>query len=148
MEQDHSPRKIQFTVPLLEPHLDPEAAEQIRRRRPTPATLVLTSDQSSPEVDEDRIPNPLLKKATRTTPTMKELQMMVEHHLGQQEPGEEPEGAAESTGTQESCPPGITDTAAESRPSTSGTTHKPAESIPNTQERGGEKPSTKGPSIQ
>ncbi|XP_017903128.1 PREDICTED: protein phosphatase 1 regulatory subunit 1A isoform X1 [Capra hircus] len=134
MEQDHSPRKIQFTVPLLEPHLDPEAAEQIRRRRPTPATLVLTSDQSSPEVDEDRIPNPLLKptlsmsprqrkKATRTTPTMKELQMMVEHHLGQQEPGEEPEGAAESTGTQESCPPGITDTAAESRPGTSGKTY-------------------------
>uniref|UniRef100_A0AAA9SLD2 Protein phosphatase 1 regulatory subunit 1A n=2 Tax=Bos TaxID=9903 RepID=A0AAA9SLD2_BOVIN len=134
MEQDHSPRKIQFTVPLLEPHLDPEAAEQIRRRRPTPATLVLTSDQSSPEVDEDRIPNPLLKptlsmsprqrkKATRTTPTMKELQMMVEHHLGQQEPGEEPEGAAESTGTQESCPPGITDAAVESRPGTSGKTH-------------------------
>ncbi|XP_047597674.1 protein phosphatase 1 regulatory subunit 1A isoform X1 [Lutra lutra] len=61
MEQDNSPRKIQFTVPLLEPHLDPEAAEQIRRRRPTPATLVLTSDQSSPEIDEDRIPNPLLK---------------------------------------------------------------------------------------
>lgn len=30
MEQDHSPRKIQFTVPLLEPHLDPEAAEQVR----------------------------------------------------------------------------------------------------------------------
>ncbi|XP_021507758.1 protein phosphatase 1 regulatory subunit 1A isoform X3 [Meriones unguiculatus] len=83
MEPDNSPRKIQFTVPLLEPHLDPEAAEQIRRRRPTPATLVLTSDQSSPEIDEDRIPNPLLKstlsmsprqrkKMTRTTPTMKE----------------------------------------------------------------------------
>ncbi|XP_070351099.1 protein phosphatase 1 regulatory subunit 1A isoform X1 [Equus asinus] len=82
MEQDSSPRKIQFTVPLLEPHLDPEAAEQIRRRRPTPATLVLTSDQSSPEIDEDRMPNPLLKstlamsprqrkKVTRTTPTMK-----------------------------------------------------------------------------
>uniref|UniRef100_A0A8D1QUX6 Protein phosphatase 1 regulatory subunit 1A n=1 Tax=Sus scrofa TaxID=9823 RepID=A0A8D1QUX6_PIG len=131
MEQDHSPRKIQFTVPLLEPHLDPEAAEQIRRRRPTPATLVLTSDQSSPEVDEDRIPNPLLKptlsmsprqrkKVTRTTPTMKELQMMVEHHLGQQQPGEEPEGAAESTGTQESCPPGITTTGAESRPGATG----------------------------
>lgn len=30
MEQDNSPRKIQFTVPLLEPHLDPEAAEQVR----------------------------------------------------------------------------------------------------------------------
>uniref|UniRef100_A0A672YFN3 Protein phosphatase 1 regulatory subunit 1A n=1 Tax=Sphaeramia orbicularis TaxID=375764 RepID=A0A672YFN3_9TELE len=43
-----SPRKIQFTVPLLDTHLDPEAAEQIRRRRPTPATLVASSDQSSP----------------------------------------------------------------------------------------------------
>uniref|UniRef100_A0A670YUH3 Protein phosphatase 1 regulatory subunit 1A n=1 Tax=Pseudonaja textilis TaxID=8673 RepID=A0A670YUH3_PSETE len=80
--EPNSPRKIQFTVPLLEPHLDPEAAEQIRRRRPTPATLVLSSDQSSPEIDEDRIPNPLLKpglsmsprqrkKVSRTTPTMK-----------------------------------------------------------------------------
>lgn len=29
MEPDNSPRKIQFTVPLLEPHLDPEAAEQV-----------------------------------------------------------------------------------------------------------------------
>uniref|UniRef100_A0A8C0GW53 Protein phosphatase 1 regulatory subunit 1A n=1 Tax=Chelonoidis abingdonii TaxID=106734 RepID=A0A8C0GW53_CHEAB len=80
--EPNSPRKIQFTVPLLEPHLDPEAAEQIRRRRPTPATLVLSSDQSSPEIDEDRLPNPLLKpglsmsprqrkKVPRTTPTMK-----------------------------------------------------------------------------
>ncbi|XP_046922320.1 protein phosphatase 1 regulatory subunit 1A [Lynx rufus] len=156
MEQDNSPRKIQFTVPLLEPHLDPEAAEQIRRRRPTPATLVLTSDQSSPEIDEDRIPNPLLKstlsmsprqrkKVTRTTPTMKELQMMVEHHLGQQQQGEEPEGAAESTGTQESCPPGITDTEAELRLGPSGKAQKPAESIPKTQERGSEKPSTGEP---
>ncbi|XP_062931175.1 protein phosphatase 1 regulatory subunit 1A isoform X1 [Cynocephalus volans] len=179
MEPDNSPRKIQFTVPLLEPHLDPEAAEQditilqdsecleilskarkqvkIRRRRPTPATLVLTSDQSSPEIDEDRIPNPLLKstlamsprqrkKMTRTTPTMKELQMMVEHHLGQQQQGEEPEGAAESTGTQESCPPGITDTEVESRLGTSGTAQKPAESTPKTQERGTEEPSTEEPS--
>lgn len=45
---------------------------------------------------------------------------MVEHHLGQQQQGEEPEGAAESTGTQETCPPGATDTEAESRLSTSG----------------------------
>ncbi|XP_055976274.1 protein phosphatase 1 regulatory subunit 1A [Sorex fumeus] len=151
MEPDHSPRKIQFTVPLLEPHLDPEAAEQIRRRRPTPATLVLTSDQSSPEIDEDRIPNPLLKstlamsprqrkKVTRTTPTMKELQMMVEHHLGQQQQGEEPEGAAGSTGTQGSCPPGITDT--ESRKA-----HEPAESIPKTQEQGDEEPSAQTPPL-
>ncbi|XP_037370821.1 protein phosphatase 1 regulatory subunit 1A [Talpa occidentalis] len=155
MEPDGSPRKIQFTVPLLEPHLDPEAAEQIRRRRPTPATLVLTSDQSSPEIDEDRLPNPLLKstlamsprqrkKVTRTTPTMKELQMMVEHHLGQQQQGEEPEGAAESAGAQESCPPGIL--GAESRLGTPGRAQKPAEPIPKTQERGGEGPSTEEPS--
>ncbi|XP_068265919.1 protein phosphatase 1 regulatory subunit 1A isoform X2 [Nyctibius grandis] len=103
--EPNSPRKIQFTVPLLEPHLDPEAAEQIRRRRPTPANLVLSSDQSSPEIDEDRLPNPLLKsglpmsprqrkKVSRTTPTMKELQMMVEHHLCQRAQGEEDEEAA------------------------------------------------------
>ncbi|XP_075409397.1 protein phosphatase 1 regulatory subunit 1A [Tenrec ecaudatus] len=157
MEQDNSPRKIQFTVPLLEPHLDPEAAEQIRRRRPTPATLVLTSDQSSPEIDEDRIPNPLLKstlsmsprqrkKVTRTTPTMKELQMMVEHHLGQQQQGEEPEGAAARTGPQESCPPGITDTEAEARLSSSETTQKSAGAVPKTQERGSEGPHTEEPS--
>ncbi|KAM5287963.1 protein phosphatase 1 regulatory subunit 1A [Ctenodactylus gundi] len=156
MEPDSSPRKIQFTVPLLEPHLDPEAAEQIRRRRPTPATLVLTSDQSSPEIDEDRIPNPLLKsslamsprqrkKMTRTTPTMKELQTMVEHHLGQQKQGEEPEGAAESTGTQESCPPGISGTGAESRLGASETAQKPAGSIPKSQ-KGSEEPSTEKPS--
>ncbi|XP_071655991.1 protein phosphatase 1 regulatory subunit 1A [Patagioenas fasciata] len=103
--EPNSPRKIQFTVPLLEPHLDPEAAEQIRRRRPTPANLVLSSDQSSPEIDEDRLPNPLLKsgltvsprqrkKVSRTTPTMKELQMMVEHHLCKQAQDEDEEAAA------------------------------------------------------
>uniref|UniRef100_A0A8C2VCQ1 Protein phosphatase 1 regulatory subunit 1A n=2 Tax=Chinchilla lanigera TaxID=34839 RepID=A0A8C2VCQ1_CHILA len=129
----------------------------IRRRRPTPATLVLTSDQSSPEVDEDRIPNPLLKsslamsprqrkKMTRTTPTMKELQTMVEHHLGQQQQGEEPEGAAESTGTQESCPPGMSDTGAESRLATRGTAQKSAGSTAKTQQRSSEEPSTEEPS--
>ncbi|XP_048218821.1 protein phosphatase 1 regulatory subunit 1A [Perognathus longimembris pacificus] len=158
MEPDNSPRKIQFTVPLLEPHLDPEAAEQIRRRRPTPATLVLTSDQSSPEIDEDRLPNPLLKstlamsprqrkKMTRTTPTMKELQTMVEHHLGQQKQ-EEAEGAAGSTETQESCPPGIPDTGAVSRLGSSGTAQKLAESTPKAQERCSEEdPSTHMPPL-
>nr|AAH73646.1 LOC398661 protein [Xenopus laevis] len=95
----NSPRKIQFTVPFLEPHLDPEAAEQIRRRRPTPATLVLSSDQSSPEIDEERVPNPLQKslsmsphqrkKMSRITPTMKELQLLAEHHLCKQGSEEE-----------------------------------------------------------
>uniref|UniRef100_A0A8C9D1M6 Protein phosphatase 1 regulatory subunit 1A n=1 Tax=Panthera leo TaxID=9689 RepID=A0A8C9D1M6_PANLE len=157
MEQDNSPRKIQFTVPLLEPHLDPEAAEQIRRRRPPPAPRVLTRDQSPPGTPPPRdgslkglgstlsMSPRQRKKVTRTTPTMKELQMMVEHHLGQQQQGEEPEGAAESTGTQESCPPGITDTEAELRLGPSGKAQKPAESIPKTQERGSEKPSTEEP---
>ncbi|KAK1799869.1 hypothetical protein P4O66_006398 [Electrophorus voltai] len=63
-----SPRKIQFTVPLLDSHLDPAAAEQIRRRRPTPATLVASSDQSSPEIDEDRLPNQLYKQALLNSP--------------------------------------------------------------------------------
>ncbi|XP_035653538.1 protein phosphatase 1 regulatory subunit 1A-like isoform X1 [Oncorhynchus keta] len=102
-----SPRKIQFTMPLLDSHLDPEAAEQIRRRRPTPATLVASSDQSSPEIDEDRLPNQLYKaallnsprqrrKGARGTPTMKELQFMVEHHLYKQQHGGDDECSSES----------------------------------------------------
>ncbi|XP_071350237.1 protein phosphatase 1 regulatory subunit 1A-like [Trachinotus anak] len=102
-----SPRKIQFTVPLLDTHLDPEAAEQIRRRRPTPATLVASSDQSSPEIDEDRLPNQLYKaallnsprqrrKGQKGTPTMKELQFMVEHHLYRQQQGAGDECSSES----------------------------------------------------
>ncbi|XP_056418747.1 protein phosphatase 1 regulatory subunit 1A isoform X2 [Hyla sarda] len=77
--EPNSPRKIQFTVPLLEPHLDPEAAEQIRRRRPTPATLVLSSDQSSPE-----------------------LQLLAEHHLCKQ--GSEDEGTPQSKSSTENRP--------------------------------------------
>ncbi|XP_061730451.1 protein phosphatase 1 regulatory subunit 1A-like [Nerophis ophidion] len=102
-----SPRKIQFTVPLLDTHLDPEAAEQIRRRRPTPATLVASSDQSSPEIDEDRLPNQLYKaallnsprqrrKGQKGTPTMKELQFLVEHHLYRQQHGGSDECSSES----------------------------------------------------
>uniref|UniRef100_A0A670IIR7 Protein phosphatase 1 regulatory subunit 1A n=1 Tax=Podarcis muralis TaxID=64176 RepID=A0A670IIR7_PODMU len=60
------------------------------------------------EIDEDRLPNPLLKpgmsmsprqrkKVSRTTPTMKELQLMVEHHLCKQQADEEDV----STGSQE-----------------------------------------------
>uniref|UniRef100_A0A8C3BL77 Protein phosphatase 1 regulatory subunit 1A n=1 Tax=Cairina moschata TaxID=8855 RepID=A0A8C3BL77_CAIMO len=73
----------------------------------------------SPEIDEDRLPNPLLKsglamsprqrkKVSRTTPTMKELQMMVEHHLCKQAQGEEEEeeeaAAAAATAGQEHGP--------------------------------------------
>ncbi|XP_064816797.1 protein phosphatase 1 regulatory subunit 1B-like [Oncorhynchus masou masou] len=79
----------------------------IRRRRPTPATLVASSDQSSPEIDEDRLPNQLYKaallnsprqrrKGARCTPTMKELQFMVEHHLYKQQHGGDDECSSES----------------------------------------------------
>uniref|UniRef100_A0A5F8ALA1 Protein phosphatase 1 regulatory subunit 1A n=1 Tax=Macaca mulatta TaxID=9544 RepID=A0A5F8ALA1_MACMU len=152
MEQDNSPRKIQFTVPLLEPHLDPEAAEQVRSRAGRQGTAQprtrdpWTGGTQDPCLSTLAMSPRQRKKMTRITPTMKELQMMVEHHLGQQQQGEEPEGAAESTGTQESRPPGIPDTEVESRLGTSGTAKKPAESIPKTQQRGSKEPSTKEPS--
>lgn len=111
--EPNSPRKIQFTVPLLEPHLDPEAAEQIRRRRPTPATLVLSSDQSSPEIDEEQSPKPLQKttlsmsphqrkKVSRTTPTMKELQLLADHHFCKQ--GSEDESTPQSQNSVDNRP--------------------------------------------
>lgn len=63
-----------------------------------------------------------------------ELQTMVEHHLGQQKQGEEPEEAAESTGTQESCPLEIPDTDSASRPGPPGiaqSMYKPGGVFPN-----------------
>ncbi|XP_015742364.1 protein phosphatase 1 regulatory subunit 1A [Coturnix japonica] len=107
--EPNGPRKIQFTVPLLEPHLDPEAAEQVGIKAPSPSVPIL-----SPEIDEDRLPNALLKsglamsprqrkKVYCTTPTVKELQMMVEHHLCKQARGEDdddvPIGAQELSTT-------------------------------------------------
>ncbi|XP_051876751.1 protein phosphatase 1 regulatory subunit 1C isoform X4 [Pristis pectinata] len=96
--ESNSPKKIQFAVPLFQSHLDPEAAEQIRRRRPTPASLVILNE-SSPEVDEKRENNPQgenaemspqqRKKSVYTPPTMKELQLLVEHHLQKQEQPEQ-----------------------------------------------------------
>ncbi|XP_048390572.1 protein phosphatase 1 regulatory subunit 1C isoform X2 [Stegostoma tigrinum] len=96
--EPNSPKKIQFAVPLFQSHLDPEAAEQIRRRRPTPASLVILNE-SSPEVDEKRENNPQgenaemspqqRKKSVYTPPTMKELQLLVEHHLQKQEQPEQ-----------------------------------------------------------
>lgn len=78
--ESNSPKKIQFAVPLFQSHLDPEAAEQIRRRRPTPASLVILNE-SSPEIDEKRETNlqgenaemspQQRKKSVYTPPTMK-----------------------------------------------------------------------------
>uniref|UniRef100_H3DBH1 Protein phosphatase 1 regulatory subunit 1A n=1 Tax=Tetraodon nigroviridis TaxID=99883 RepID=H3DBH1_TETNG len=102
-----SPRKIQFTVPLLDTHLDPEAAEQIRRRRPTPATLVASSDQSSPDVCTTMSPQPHvphtnhMRDRTRQRrasflAAVPELQFLVEHHLYRQQQGAADECSSES----------------------------------------------------
>ncbi|NWW99253.1 PPR1C phosphatase, partial [Caloenas nicobarica] len=42
--EPNSPKKIQFAVPLFQSQIDPEAAEQIRKRRPTPASLVIMNE--------------------------------------------------------------------------------------------------------
>ncbi|NXO29711.1 PPR1C phosphatase, partial [Cisticola juncidis] len=46
--EPNSPKKIQFAVPLFQSQIDPEAAEQIRKRRPTPASLVIMNDHLPP----------------------------------------------------------------------------------------------------
>ncbi|XP_043931193.1 protein phosphatase 1 regulatory subunit 1C isoform X2 [Protopterus annectens] len=79
--EPNSPKKIQFAMPLFQSQLDPEAAEQIRRRRPTPASLVILNDQSSPEVDDKKTANSQgdsldsspkqRKQSVYTPPTMK-----------------------------------------------------------------------------
>ncbi|CAM4536616.1 protein phosphatase 1 regulatory subunit 1C isoform X1 [Caretta caretta] len=52
--EPNSPKKIQFAVPLFQSQIDPVAAEQIRKRRPTPASLVIMNEHSPPEIDEKR----------------------------------------------------------------------------------------------
>ncbi|NXH70009.1 PPR1C phosphatase, partial [Hydrobates tethys] len=47
--EPNSPKKIQFSVPLFQSQIDPEAAEQIRKRRPTPASLVIMNEHVPPE---------------------------------------------------------------------------------------------------
>ncbi|KAK6315270.1 protein phosphatase 1 regulatory subunit 1A [Coregonus clupeaformis] len=39
--EPNSPKKIQFSVPMFQRQLDPQASEHIRKRRPTPATHVI-----------------------------------------------------------------------------------------------------------
>ncbi|XP_041434775.1 protein phosphatase 1 regulatory subunit 1C isoform X4 [Xenopus laevis] len=51
--EPNSPKKIQFAVPLFQSQLDPEASEQIRKRRPTPASLVILNE-NTPPVDDQR----------------------------------------------------------------------------------------------
>ncbi|XP_028618878.1 protein phosphatase 1 regulatory subunit 1C isoform X3 [Grammomys surdaster] len=55
--EPNSPKKIQFAVPLFQSQIAPEAAEQIRKRRPTPASLVILNEHNPPEIDEKRVTN-------------------------------------------------------------------------------------------
>ncbi|KAM4591330.1 protein phosphatase 1 regulatory subunit 1C [Odontesthes bonariensis] len=83
-----SPKKIQFAVPPLQGQLDPQAAEHIRRRRPTPATLQIyrqpgtdVGDQHNAGGESQASDASQRKQSTYAPPTMKELQLGVEHQL-------------------------------------------------------------------
>uniref|UniRef100_UPI003AAF5492 protein phosphatase 1 regulatory subunit 1C n=1 Tax=Centroberyx gerrardi TaxID=166262 RepID=UPI003AAF5492 len=84
-----SPKKIQFAVPPLQGQLDPQAAEHIRRRRPTPATLQIYRQPTGTDVGEQHTASgetqgpdtSQRKQGTYAPPTMKELQLGVEQHL-------------------------------------------------------------------
>ncbi|XP_073767915.1 protein phosphatase 1 regulatory subunit 1C isoform X1 [Danio rerio] len=94
--EPNSPKKIQFAVPLFQSQLDPQAAEHIRKRRPTPATLVIYNEPSASGDDKQstghqtEAQNAQLSPAQRkqsvyTPPTMRELQLVVEQHFQRQE---------------------------------------------------------------
>ncbi|XP_077352048.1 protein phosphatase 1 regulatory subunit 1C isoform X2 [Festucalex cinctus] len=73
-----SPKKIQFDVPPLQGHLDPQAAEHIRRRRPTPATLQIyrqpeAADPNNASGGSQSVDGAQRKQSTLAPPTMKEL---------------------------------------------------------------------------
>ncbi|KAG7511949.1 phosphatase 1 regulatory subunit 1C isoform X3 [Solea senegalensis] len=73
-----SPKKIQFAVPPLQGHLDPQAAEHIRRRRPTPATLQIyrqpgtdVGDQHNASAESQESDASQRKQSTYVAPSMK-----------------------------------------------------------------------------
>ncbi|XP_075899077.1 protein phosphatase 1 regulatory subunit 1C isoform X2 [Nelusetta ayraudi] len=83
-----SPKKIQFAVPPLQGQLDPQAAEHIRRRRPTPATLQIyrqpgadAGDQNEAGGEPQAADGAQRKQSTFAPPTMKDLQQGAEQHL-------------------------------------------------------------------
>ncbi|KAG7464072.1 hypothetical protein MATL_G00183350 [Megalops atlanticus] len=101
--EPNSPKKIQFAVPLFHSHLDPQAAEHIRRRRPTPATLVIYNDAPAAEADDKGTtgsqaevqsaePSPAQRKqSVYTPPTMKGRELADPH--GAREEGRDPRRA-------------------------------------------------------
>ncbi|XP_061412990.1 protein phosphatase 1 regulatory subunit 1C isoform X1 [Lethenteron reissneri] len=72
-----SPKKLQFSTPAVHDHLDPDSAEQIRRRRPTPANLVLTNAQTSAEENRNQEPQTVLEVHTAPTPSPKQRKQSV-----------------------------------------------------------------------
>ncbi|KAM9669654.1 protein phosphatase 1 regulatory subunit 1C isoform 1-T1 [Dama dama] len=109
--EPNSPKKIQFAMPLFQSQIAPEAAEQvvlycsqIRKRRPTPASLVILNEHNPPEIDDKKVTNTQAesqnatpkqrKQSVYTPPTMKG----VKHMKGQNESAfpEEEEGVNES----------------------------------------------------
>ncbi|XP_012728218.2 protein phosphatase 1 regulatory subunit 1C isoform X1 [Fundulus heteroclitus] len=83
-----SPKKIQFAAPPLQGQIDPQAAEHIRRRRPTPATLQIyrqpgtdggdPQNASGESQDSDGTQR---KQSTYAPPSIKDLTLGVEQHL-------------------------------------------------------------------
>uniref|UniRef100_A0A096MCY2 Protein phosphatase 1, regulatory (inhibitor) subunit 1C n=1 Tax=Poecilia formosa TaxID=48698 RepID=A0A096MCY2_POEFO len=86
-----SPKKIQFAVPPLQGQIDPQAAEHIRRRRPTPATLQIYRQPGTGEETQgagcgrrscnNASDAAQRKQSTYAPPSMKDLQLGVEQHL-------------------------------------------------------------------
>ncbi|XP_014857495.1 PREDICTED: protein phosphatase 1 regulatory subunit 1C isoform X3 [Poecilia mexicana] len=75
-----SPKKIQFAVPPLQGQIDPQAAEHIRRRRPTPATLQIyrqpgtdVGDQQNASGEPQASDAAQRKQSTYAPPSMKDL---------------------------------------------------------------------------
>ncbi|XP_020776669.2 protein phosphatase 1 regulatory subunit 1C isoform X2 [Boleophthalmus pectinirostris] len=82
-----SPKKIQFTVPPLQDQLDPQAAEQIRRRRPTPATPYQVHRQPPTDTQHSSIRHsqnsnsPERKCSVHSPPSMKDFSCDVTKEL-------------------------------------------------------------------
>ncbi|NP_001139917.1 phosphatase 1 regulatory subunit 1C [Salmo salar] len=77
--ESNSPKKIQFSVPVFQSQLDPQASEHIRKRRPTPATHVIylppdltaADDKYQGEVQSAELSPAQRKHSVYSPPTMK-----------------------------------------------------------------------------
>ncbi|XP_052462714.1 protein phosphatase 1 regulatory subunit 1C-like isoform X2 [Carassius gibelio] len=69
--EPNSPKKIQFAVPLFQSQLDPQAAEHIRKRRPTPATLVIYNEPSPSGDDKQTTSNQTEAQSAQLSPAQR-----------------------------------------------------------------------------